>query len=399
MPLDAAQWVCLMQWAAACEDLQAFAAHHREVAPRRAPAHPNILAYAESTGAGRGERSGSGRLSSWVNSTRVLHMTHIAKTGGRSVRAELQKLRAPVGGAEQCYPPFVHPSRINIVFLRHPRAHVLSMYLHGAHSGRVARRRAAGYPWGNGTGGLAEGIGLWAAHFGEGWAPAHGDFWGYNPLNMVARTLTCSDPQWNADYVRTCSAPCAHHAGGRAADATPSRGAAVAAVHSADFIGLLELLDESLCLAEYRLKGALPPRCLCAAGQGAAGAAWSPLSGSVSSRAASGREPGEGGEGGPGGGSKRAHISNPGQHKQRRLRLSELPASTLRRLDAMTAVDAAVYRAGAVRLLCDLAALEERVGARVLCAPRIDEFRAATAYVPGLWGSSAGSTFGGTGQG
>jgi len=154
----------------------------------------------------------------------------------------------------------------------------------------------------------------------------------------------------------------------------------VAAVHSADFIGLLELLDESLCLAEYRLKGALPPRCLCNADQGAAGAAWSPLSVSVSSRAASGREPGEGGEGGPGGGSKRAHISNPGQHKQRRLRLSELPASTLRRLDAMTAVDA-------------------RVGARVLCAPRIDEFRAATAYVPGLWGSSAGSTFGGTGQG
>ena len=75
-----------------------------------------------------------------MNTTRLFHMTHIAKTGGRSVRSEMLRLVRPVGGAEQCYPPFAHASRVNVIFFREPRGHVLSQYLHGAYAGKAAKR-------------------------------------------------------------------------------------------------------------------------------------------------------------------------------------------------------------------------------------------------------------------
>jgi len=156
-----------------CDELSNLAAHHRAVAPHP-PVHPLLLKHAAkiSAGGSTSSQEAGGRLRTWTNTTRLFHITHIAKAGGRSVRREFSRLvQRPVGGAEQCYPPFVHPSRVNVVFLRHPRSHLVSMYLHGASAGRFERRRAAGYPWGNGTGGLVEGIGRWASHFGDGWTP------------------------------------------------------------------------------------------------------------------------------------------------------------------------------------------------------------------------------------
>jgi hypothetical protein len=160
-----------MPSAATCANLQALAWRHRQLAQRRAHVHPLVLKSA----AGR-DSSGfitrEGRLGSWQNVTRIFHMTHIAKTGGRSVRLELLRLVRPVGGAEQCYAPFAHESRINIIFLREPRGHALSMYLHGAYAGRTARRRAAGYPIvpGNDLAGFTK----WVQHFGHDWAPTKG---------------------------------------------------------------------------------------------------------------------------------------------------------------------------------------------------------------------------------
>ena len=180
-----------------CADLERIAARHRAVAPRRAPVHPLLAKHVASHGLGGLRRNDEGgRLASLANTSRIFHMTHIAKTGGRSVRAELQRLVRPVGGAEQCYPPFVHESRVNIIFFREPRAHALSQYLHGATVGREKpnakwlRRKAAGYPMGDGPDGLAGGLARWAAYFAHGWTPARGDFFSYNPLNMMARTLT-----------------------------------------------------------------------------------------------------------------------------------------------------------------------------------------------------------------
>jgi len=183
-----------VQHTAVCDDLQRFATRWRAVAPRRAPVHPLLARHAASHGhTGLPQVAGEGRLASLANSSRIFHMTHIAKTGGRSVRAELMQLVRPVGGAEQCYPPFMHASRVNIIFFREPRAHALSQYLHGATVGREKanakwlRRKAAGYPMGDGAEGLTGGLALWAAHFARGWSPARGDFFSYNPLNMMAR--------------------------------------------------------------------------------------------------------------------------------------------------------------------------------------------------------------------
>ena len=250
-----------------CDNVAALAWQHRTLAPRRTPVHPLVILSAKKRlPEGQAYHVEEGRLGSWNNSSRLFHMTHIAKTGGRSVRVELQRLVKPVAGAEQCYAPFVHQSRINIVFFREPRSHALSMYLHGAYAGRAARRRAAGYPFVRGDD--MAGFGSWVSHFGIGWTPSRGDFYGYNPLNMQARTLTCTDNRWNCDYLKECDTPCAHHVGRNASDAIPPLDVALAAVHTADFVGVLELLPESLCVVEYRKQGRLPAHCACPANAG-----------------------------------------------------------------------------------------------------------------------------------
>ena len=220
------------------------------------------------------------------------------------------------------------------------------------------------------------GFARWVSHFAEGWSPRAGDYYGYNPLNMMARTLTCTDERWNCDYLKECEAPCAHHVGQRAADATPPLAEALAVVHTADFIGVLELLPESLCLVEYRKTGRLPPHCVCASegGGGAAAAA-----------AAAG--------GGKRGGKRVAHVMNSRkQRASRKVSVGEAPPEVLRQLDAVTRIDALVYRAAVLRVLCDVRALELATGSRVLCAPRVAALRNKTAYIPGLWDGTAAAS-------
>jgi hypothetical protein len=80
-------------------------------------------------------------------------------------------------------------------------------------------------------------------------------------------------------------------------------------------------------------------------------------------------------------------VRNAGQEGVKSLRISDIPSETLRKLDAITRIDAVVYRAAVVRLLCDIAALELASGKRVLCAARLEELREATSYIPDLWPS------------
>ena len=376
---------------AVCDEVAARAWQHRLTAPRRAPVHPLVLASAKKRITADGFRVEEGRLGSWINTTRIFHMTHIAKTGGRSVRLELLRLVRPVGGAEQCYPPFAHESRVNIIFFREPRGHALSQYLHGAYAGRSARRRASGYPVVQGDD--LTGFARWVAHFARDWTPSRGDFFGYNPLNMMARTLTCTDERWNCssakpcgsshhslprpraahpflhpgDYLKQCEGPCAHHVGNSVLDASPPIAPAIAAVHSTDFVGVLELLPESLCVIAYRKRGELPPHCACPDSDGAQHTA------SQSPRI--------------------AHVMNSRrQRAARKVSVSQSSPEVLRELDAMTKVDARVYRAAVLRLLCDLRALERRTGKQLICMPRIEALRNKTRYVPGLWdGSGAAS--------
>ena len=350
---------------ATCDALQTLAWKHRALAPRRAPVHELIL-----KSAAKRDSSGfivrDGRLGSWVNTTRIFHMTHIAKTGGRSVRLELMRLVRPVGGAEQCYAPFAHESRVNIIFFREPRSHALSMYLHGAYAGRTKRRREAGYPRVDGDD-LA-GFAQWVKHFHEGWTPAKGDFYGYNPLNMMARTLTCRDENWNCDYLKECETPCQHHVGPNAADATPPLADALAAVHTADFVGVLELVPESLCLVEYRKTGTLSPHCKCT-------------------------ESSDGANGGGGGGRRVAHVMNSRRQRAKaKVSVSHAPVDVLKSLDEVTSVDSRVYRAAVLRVLCDLKALERATGSKVLCAgsSSVEKLYNKTRHLTELWDGTAG---------
>ena len=80
---------------------------------------------------------------------------------------------------------------------------------------------------------------------------------------------------------------------------------------------------------------------------------------------------------------------NPNPTQAPRLQLSALPAATLRDLDAITAVDAQVFRSALLRLLCDIGALERATGQQVLCPAKLAKLQAATAHVPGLWPSNA----------
>ena len=293
-------------------------------------------------------------------------MTHIAKTGGRSVRSEMLRLVRPVGGAEQCYPPFAHASRVNVIFFREPRGHVLSQYLHGAYAGKAAKRAPPAFRTSTATTSPASRAGRRTC--ARGWTPAAGDFLGYNPLNMMARTLTCRDERWNCDYITSCDAPCAHVDGQDAADATPPLGAALAAVHTADFVGVLELLPEALCLFEYRATGALPASCRCAEVGGGADDG--------------GGEPSRG----------RAHVMNARSQRSRakKVTMADAPPEVLADVDAITAVDAKVPRRRPPAALRHSRA--RGGGARaLLCPARLAE-RAATSYIPRLWGRGANAS-------
>lgn len=74
-----------------------------------------------------------------------------------------------------------------------------------------------------------------------------------------AHHLGSGQAQAGAEAKAEAEAGAAVAAGGAEASVaeavTPPLGLALAAVHAVDFVGVLELLSESLCVIEYRLKG------------------------------------------------------------------------------------------------------------------------------------------------
>ena len=113
-----------------------------------------------------------------------------------------------------------------------------------------------------------------------------------------------------------------------------------------------------ICVLEYRRLGRMSPGCVCDA------ATQSTV--------------------------RRAHVMNSRRQRvARRVSVTEAPPETVAALDAITAVDAAVYRAAVLRVLCDIRALERATGARILCAPRLELLRNRTSYIRGLWAPMA----------
>lgn len=79
-----------------CQALLDFSRMYRLVSPRLTRVHPLVLSSASRLSSDGFLSRGGDRLSSLANTTSIFHMTHIAKTGGRSVKYELNRLVLPV---------------------------------------------------------------------------------------------------------------------------------------------------------------------------------------------------------------------------------------------------------------------------------------------------------------
>ena len=89
----------------------------------------------------------------------------------------------------------------------------------------------------------------------------------------------------------------------------------------------------------------------------------------------------------------RVHVRNSrNQRAKQGVTIADASPAVLRAADAVTTVDARLYRSAVLRLLCDLRALEAASGRRVLCPARLDSLRRATGYIEGLW-PEANATF------
>lgn len=302
---------------------------------------------------------------------RGCRFVHIPKTGGSSLRTELEaNFGLSLGSKEACFwDEYLgrRPDANLITLLRAPRQHVLSQYAEcgWSHFGRkhtaayaVLVPDAPPFPGANASHGLR----AWLAHFADdGWTyGGSGDWDCYNPSNMQARALTCGGEEFeegNATsrkrrrataegYVAASLAghrSNAHHVKYRGVGVAPPLARALEALEKTDHVGLTELYHESLCLLVFRIDGKLPPGCACDAE----------------------RRP-------------------PHEHQDKgvpRHGLSDLDADTTRLADALTAVDAPLYITGLRRVLRDLGDLEVCSGTRVLCASARDALRDATAYL------------------
>lgn len=292
---------------------------------------------------------------------------HVPKTGGSSLAEELKHLGYSVYSGEKCYwddPGNARNGSNALTFLRAPRAHVLSQYMECAYShfGRkhteAFARLAPGFaPFPNGSDGFA----AWLDHFADAaWTWDGGGDWDcYNPSNMMARALTCGDgapaaavgarrrlggDEWTRDSLGA-SRSNVHHVRRRGVGPSPDLALAVATLGRFDMVGLTELYHESLCLLRFRLEGALPDGCDCASAEAA----------------------------------EHAHDDK----GVPRHSLDDFADGVLGVVDALTAVDAALYVRGLDRVLRDLADLERCARRTVVCPARWADLARETANVPG----------------
>ena len=276
-----------------------------------------------------------------------------AKREGSSGEQALQ-----VTSVEGCLAPLHRAGAVHTSLFKSPREHVLSQFVmcgystwaaHANHgelwswlreqlpiglTGATERNRSAG---------VIGGFSRWLAHFGAGWRPWQGDFSCYNPRSMQARALTCVDGRREGN----------HHA---ATVEQPKLPLAVASLQRLQHVGLAELIPESWCLLHFAVTSRLPHHC-----------------GSCETfvAAAARAEHGDERLGGP-----RVVSEELPPHS-----VSALPVEVVRAIDAITAVDAGLYRAAVARFLADATRVQRLTSARFLCPARLGAFEARVAYL------------------
>ena len=302
-----------------------------------------------------------------------LRVFHIAKTATTSLVKELEQcLPARVRTDEGCWSGvnretwtanLTAPSATSVL-LRHPRAHLLSMYRHCRYSG-WGRWRSTSFPR-NGT--LVAGFGEWLAHFQElreraprvGRRVAKGLWWTgwgcYHPLDPQTRAMTCENRPGCAENCYLEAMPVRTWDWRENATLPP----ALSSLAQAQFAGVTELYDVHLCLllhAHSPRRDLLPSGCECGGGR----------------RRVAGR--------------RRVRIAHewPVGHPKRAppARVDELPPAVLASLDALTRSDAHLYVAALRRTIALARALEARVRQRLLCRSHLEPLRAELGYLPG----------------
>ena len=244
---------------------------------------------------------------------KVLCYTHIAKAGGTEVFSRLALWRYTVpGDGETCYPVFRAGSegQPHALMLRHPTHHVISQWRMCAESewGRGQTRRSRHAATVDRWRTDVHGAGLlgWLDWFAS--KPGQTETFGcYSPENMLTRALTCSvgssHGYWGPLNVTV----------------------ALQNVESVEHLGVMELLEPSLCVWHFRTHGVLPAGGECAAACGGA------------SRSAAGS------------------------------RSADAVPAVLSRIHQLTAHDRVVYAAALTRVLRDIYATESRSGTKLVC--------------------------------
>lgn len=243
--------------------------------------------------------------------SRPVQVVHIPKTAGTSISTDLARrldifIGAQKPGRDEICLNQSDPSRFRVMMFRHPRAHVLSMFTHCAAS--AFARQAFRSRWSvHSSGDLQCGFVAWlqcsearrnSSTPGKKREGLCGDC--YDPWNMQSRYLSC---------------PTAHPL---------DPGASTRALDGVDAVGLVEHYTLSLCLIQFRLTGAVPKDCFCDE---------APMK------------------------LKTAHIS----HHAANHSIADFTAY-FGTIDAMTAVDRAVYSAAKERFLADVREMKTRAG-------------------------------------
>ena len=221
-----------------------------------------------------------------------------------------------------------------IVFVREPRAHVLSQFLECKYDA-YGSKDPAFLRFAGGKEAKADvyaGFEQWLGHFTGQWDQADGDFDCYNPLNMQARQLVCPRKGFPAEM--SGLADQAHHA---ESNRVPPISIALAAIDYPSTIPFVtEHYQESLCLFMYRARyptATVPSFCNCEDRT-----AWQSFT------------------------STHVRHGVPAQHDVKRL-----PQRLLDGIDSITRADKKVYLRSIRRLQIELRQMHEETGIKVMC--------------------------------
>ena len=289
-----------------------------------------------------------------------LVIMHIPKTGVDSFCKELIKEGAlneltthcSGGGAlervaEVCLKQLMPGPKLS--FFREPRGHVLSQYMQC--------RFDDNWPWPD-VPGTGKGDGC---HDGGKFSEACFNQWlddsamlganrGYHPWNMESRYLVCNSTDSTGSHSLLSEAM-----------RVPAHADVIAALDSLSMVGITDLYDESWCLIQHELTGALPEDCTCdTIGKPSIGKPGSQLSRTWH------------------GGEIRSTHGIP------HVPPSDLSASTLAKVDRATAMDQQAYAYAAARVLRELCSVQRQTGTTLVCLGRVKALISASLHINGM---------------